>query len=404
MLWKLAWRNIWRNKRRSLIVLVSIVIGMASLIFFDGFSNGMMQQMLSNQISSNISHIQIHKKGFNDNKIIKNILPDRQKVEQILKENAQVKFFSERVITFGLLSSASSSSGIYLYGIKPGAEEKISKIKTSIVEGNYLSDAKRDILIGKKLAEKLNVGLGDKVVAMANTPDGSIGSDVFRVTGIFETFSSEFDRSTIYISEQTAQNMLGIDNETLEFAMIIEDFKKVDEVKANLQLKLGDEYEVLSYKDLLPMIIFSMDIYQESMFIFNLIIGLALIFGIINTMLMSVFERINEFGVLMAMGMKNSRLFFMIVLEAFIIGIVGTIVGLIVGILIHIPLSHSGIDFSLFAEGLESFGVGAIIYPILSLGNLISMIFLIPFISVAGALYPAYRAIKLEPVYAINYV
>jgi len=94
----------------------------------------------------------------------------------------------------------------------------------------------------------------------------------------------------------------------------------------------------------------------------------------------------------------------MIVLEAFIIGIVGTIVGLIVGILIHIPLSHSGIDFSLFAEGLESFGVGAIIYPILSLGNLISMIFLIPFISVAGALYPAYRAIKLEPVYAINYV
>jgi len=385
-------------------VLVSIVIGMAALIFFDGFSNGMMQQMLSNQISSNISHIQIHKKGFNDNKIIKNILPDRQKVEQILKENAQVKFFSERVITFGLLSSASSSSGIYLYGIKPGAEEKISKIKTSIVEGNYLSDAKRDILIGKKLAEKLNVGLGDKVVAMANTPDGSIGSDVFRVTGIFETFSSEFDRSTIYISEQTAQNMLGIDNETLEFAMIIEDFKKVDEVKANLQLKLGDEYEVLSYKDLLPMIIFSMDIYQESMFIFNLIIGLALIFGIINTMLMSVFERINEFGVLMAMGMKNSRLFFMIVLEAFIIGIVGTIVGLIVGILIHIPLSHSGIDFSLFAEGLESFGVGAIIYPILSLGNLISMIFLIPFISVAGALYPAYRAIKLEPVYAINYV
>jgi len=404
MLWKLAWRNIWRNKRRSLIVLVSIVIGMAALIFFDGFSNGMMQQMLSNQISSNISHIQIHKKGFNDNKIIKNILPDRQKVEQILKENAQVKFFSERVITFGLLSSASSSSGIYLYGIKPGAEEKISKIKTSIVEGNYLSDAQRDILIGKKLAEKLNVGLGDKVVAMANTPDGSIGSDVFRVTGIFETFSSEFDRSTIYISEQTAQNMLGIDNETLEFAMRIEDFKKVDEVKANLQLKLGDEYEVLSYKDLLPMIIFSMDIYQESMFIFNLIIGLALIFGIINTMLMSVFERINEFGVLMAMGMKNSRLFFMIVLEAFIIGIVGTIVGLIVGILIHIPLSHSGIDFSLFAEGLESFGVGAIIYPILSLGNLISMIFLIPFISVAGALYPAYRAIKLEPVYAINYV
>ncbi len=404
MLWKLAWRNIWRNKRRSLVVLGSVVVGMAALIFFDGFSNGMMQQMLTNQISSNVSHIQIHKKGFNDNKIIKNTIPDSKKVESALINNPEIKAYSKRVITFGLLSSASSSSGVYIYGVIPDEEANVSKIKTSIVEGNYFGGGKRDVLIGKKLADKLDVEPGDKVVAMANTPDGSIGSDVFRIAGIFETFSSEFDKSTIYIPQSTAQSMLGIGDKAVEFAIITTDYKKVDAVKNNLKTKMGDEYEVLSYKDLLPSLIFSMDIYQESMFIFNLIIGLALIFGIINTMLMSVFERINEFGVLMAIGMKNKRLFLMVVLEAFVIGVIGTIAGLIVGLLIHLPLSYSGINFSVFAAGLESFGIGAVIYPVISIGNVISMIFLIPFIAVIGALYPAYRAIKLEPVYAINYV
>jgi ABC-type antimicrobial peptide transport system permease subunit len=140
------------------------------------------------------------------------------------------------------------------------------------------------------------------------------------------------------------------------------------------------------------------------MIVLDLIIGLALIFGIINVMLMSVFERINEFGVLMSIGMKNSKLFLMIVFEAFIIGVIGTIAGLIIGLLIHYPISITGIDFSVFAEGLDSYGVGAIIYPYLSIENIITMIIIIPFIVVLGAIYPAFRAIRLQPVYAVRYV
>ena len=140
------------------------------------------------------------------------------------------------------------------------------------------------------------------------------------------------------------------------------------------------------------------------MFIVNLIVGLALIFGIINSMLMAVFERINEFGVLMSIGMKNSRLFLMILTEALILGIFGTLIGVGSGILLNIPISDYGIDLSLFAAGLESFGVGAVIYPVLSIENVLITLIMLPFISVLGAVYPAYKAIKLEPVYAIRYV
>ncbi len=404
MLFKLAWRNIWRNKRRSFIVIGSVIVGLIAVILSDGLSNGMLLQMLDNQIRSNISHIQIHKKGFNDNKIIKNYIEDPTEIETAVRKTPGIKAYSERIITFGLLSSANSSAGVFIYGVKPDAEQEVSVISSYIKEGSFLSGGKREIAIGKKLAEKLDVGLGDKVVAMANTPSGSIGSDVFRIAGIFQSASSDYDKVIIYIPIETAQTMLELNDKSNEFAMILNDYKNVASVKTELLTKLGREYEVLSYQDLLPMLIFQMDLYRESMWILNLIIGLALIFGIINTMLMSVFERIQEIGVLMAAGMKSYQIYFMFIFEALIIGTIGTILGIAAGLLIHLPLSFSGIDFSLFSEALESFGVGAVIYPVLSIENLISVLIIIPVIAVAGALYPAYKAVKLEPVYAINYV
>ncbi len=404
MILKLAWRNIWRNKRRSIIVVGSVIVGVVALIIMDGLSSGMLYQMLFNQISSRISHIQIHEKGFNDKKVVQNYIQNYRKIENELKENLSVKAYSKRVITFGLLSSATNSSGVYINGIIPSEEEKITKIKNSIIEGSYLTGKKREIVIGKKLADKLNVGLGNKVVALSNTPDGTIGTDVFRIVGIFETFSSEFDKSSIYIPIGNAQEMLDIGDNIHEIAIITRDYKQASRTKEQLVEVLDDDYEVLTYEDLLPMLIIQIDLYKEMIWITNLIVGLALIFGIINVMLMAVFERVKEFGVLMSIGMKNSKLFLMILIEAFIIGIIGTVFGIIFGVIIHIPLSMIGINLSLFAESLESVGAGAVIYPVLSPENIISIIIMIPFISVVGALYPAYRVIRLEPVRAIRYI
>jgi ABC-type lipoprotein release transport system permease subunit len=424
MLLILAWRNIWRNKRRSLIVISSVVIGLIAIVLTSGLANGMLQQMLFNQINLDISHIQIHKKGFNDNKIVKDFIPDYQKVESVLKNNNEILSYSKRVLVPGILSSADNSSGVMIKGINPGEESKVSVIKNSIIEGKYISTNKHDIIIGKKLAEKLGVSLGDKVVAMTNTLNGNIGSDVFRIVGIFRTANSEYDKRAIYITTKSEDAMLGLDEQNwqnsslpenftedknvperyYEFAVITKDFEKVDLIKKDLEAKLGGDYEVLTYKDLLPMLIYQMEIFKKSMIIINLIIGLALIFGIINSMLMSVFERINEIGVLMAIGMNNSRLYMMIVSEAFILGILGTVAGLTGGLLLDLLLAHSGVNLGLFSAGLEAIGVGSIVYPAVLIGDIISSVLIMPFVAIIGALYPAYRAIKLEPIYAINFV
>ncbi len=266
--------------------------------------------------------------------------------------------------------------------------------------------------MGKSLAEKLDVGLGDKVVAMASTLKGNVGSDVFRIVGLFETFNSEFDKIYAYIPFENAQRMLGLNDNFSEFALLIDNLDNLNQVEADLEEQLNFDaksaskltYEVLTFKELLPLLVMQVDVYKESIFIFYGIIAVAMIFGIVNTMLMSVFERIREFGVLMAIGMKNKRIFVMVILEALFLGVFGTAIGFLVSYLIYIPLSNTGIDLSMFSDSLKSFGVGTTIYPAMTLEGIMNALFIVPLVTVLGAIYPALKAIRLEPMNAIRYV
>ena len=387
-----------------MIVLGSVVVGVISIIFMDALTNGFSQQMLFNQIDINVGHIQIHKNGFMANKNIKSYIPDNQKVEEAIKSTLGIKAVSKRVISFGLLSSASNSAGVYMYGVIPEDEASVSIINKSIISGEFLSGGVREIVIGEKLAEKLGVEVGDKVVGMANRIDGSIGSDVFRVKGIFSTSNSEFDRAYIYINIENIRSMLDLGDKVYEYTITTNDYRDASQIAQQIKNKLNAKYEVLSYKDILPLLIMQIEMSKQQMVVVNLIIGLALIFGIINTMLMTVYERIREIGVLMSIGMKNSKLFSMIVLEAFILGFLGAVIGLVVGSAIVLPLSASGIDLSIFSDGLNALGTGSIIYPVLTFDGIITTIIMIPFITILGAIYPAVKAIRLEPVNAIRYV
>ncbi|MBU1679056.1 MAG: ABC transporter permease [Bacteroidetes bacterium] len=404
MLIKIAWRNIWRNKRRSIIVLSSVIVGIVAAICMDALQNGMLYQMLFNQINLSTSHIQIHKNGFIDNKIVQNTIPDNNAAEQAAIENEHVSFYSKRVITFGLISSANNSSGIFLFGVDPELEKNVSIIISSVVKGKYFETGIREVLIGTTLSEKLQVDIGDKIVCMANMKDGSIGSDVFRVIGIFRSPDSEYNKAYIYVPITDAQNMLELGAEYHELAIITKDYHFAPQAADEIESKLGERFEVLSYDEVLPLLVMQLDMYKEMIYVINFIIGLALIFGIINAMLMAVYERTQEIGVLMAIGMKNGKIVNMIVLEAFLIGLLGTIIGVVLGWVLYKGVLINGIDLSSFAESLDSFGIGAILYPKLSMENLISLLLTIPLISIIGAFYPAYRAVKLQPVTAIRHV
>lgn len=404
MLLTIAWRNIWRNRRRSMIVLISVIVGVAAMMFTDGLSVGMIYQMLDNRIGSHTAHVQVHANGFNDHRVIGKNIEKTRIVEHALEQTPGVRHWSRRVVTYGLLSSALSSSGGLIIGVEPGREPKITSIRESIVEGEYLSGAPHEVVIGRKLAEKLQVGIGGKVVGMASALSGDVGSDLFRVVGIYETVSSEFDKTHMFTTLDNAQSMLELDDRVLEYAVIVDDISRVEEVATDLRRILSADYEVLSYIDLLPLLVAQMEMYDEMMWIVYIIIGLAMIFGIVNTMLMSVFERIQEFGVLMAIGMKNAYVFRMVMIEAFILGVIGTAVGLGLGAVFILATGSVGIDLSMFAESLTAFGAGAIIYPQLTMTTVVNVLIIIPLTALVGALYPAIKATRLQPVTAIRYV
>lgn len=415
MIFKIAWRNIWRNKRRSAIVLVSVIVGVITLIMQDGLSNGMIMQMLNNQIKMGIGHIQIHEKGYNDNKTIKNYIADPSVVENTLNHFLLIKAYSKRVLAQGLINSAYNSSGVTICGIQPELEANMTNIKSSLIEGNYITDKEvpiregsrfktKQIVIGKKLAEKLSVKIGNKISVMTNDPEGNRVSDLYRISGIFKTASSEFDKSIAFIHIENAQELLNLGSGIHEFSILLKNTDSIDEARSNLSRDLGSKFEVLDYKQILPLLLLQIDLYRESLFFINLIFGLALIFGIINVMLMSVFERIPEIGVLMSIGMRNMKIFWMIVAEAFTLGCFGTALGLIVGYAVYLPLSNAGINLSIFEKSLDSFGVGSIIYPVVSIENLINILLFIPFVAILGAIYPAIKAVRFEPVTAIRHV
>ncbi|MDE3057495.1 MAG: ABC transporter permease [Bacteroidota bacterium] len=401
---KIAWRNILRNKRRSLILIISIMIGVIAMILTDAFSVGMMQQMLTNQIGADAGYIQIHKSGYQANPSLKNSIADAGLIRAVLAKEQSSCNVSERLRTLGLVSSASNSAGVAIVGIIPGEEKKVTTIHKYIVKGNYLSENTDEILLSTATAEKLRVELGDKVVIMASRLDGSVGSEACRVAGIFETYDSGFDQTHVYIPLRTAQQMLGVPDRISEFVINPYDTKQTDLIALRLASALPHDDEVLTYKHMLPVLVMQIQVYDETIYIFYAIIAFALLFGIINTMLMAVMERTHEFGVDMAIGMSNKRIFTMILTEAIYLGIIGTAVGIAVSCAIFIPLSHSGWNLATFSESLNSLGIGTTIYPILTASSLINTVLIIPISATIGAMYPALRAMKLQPVEAIRTV
>jgi putative ABC transport system permease protein len=404
MILKLAWRNLWRNRRRSLIVLIAIAIGLISLALTDSIYNGMMIQMFRDQVGSHVGHLQVHRAGFNDNKIVQSWLPDPARVETLLQADSLVSHFSKRVIAFGIVTSASNSSGISLVGIEPERERLVTTIERSVVAGNYLPDGQRAILVSNRMAEKLNVRIGDKLVVMASALDGSVGTDVFRICGLYETSSSEFDRLFVYVPLQFSQQLLGLDDRVMEIAAVLHNPESASQLQNRLRAELGSDFEVLSFAELIPLMMQIITIAQQTMVVYYIIIGIATMFGIVNALLMSVFERTRELGILMATGMKNRSIVAMILMEALLLSLLGTVIGLGTGVGISLLLAKSGIHLAAFAEGLTMFGASSTIYPVVSISGIINGVTVVPAIAVISALYPAARAIRLEPVRAIQYV
>lgn len=407
MIGRIAWRNILRNRRRSIILITSIVVGVLALVLTEGFAVGMLHQMLKNQIGADAGYIQIHRKGYQSDPGLENAMSDPATIRKILEKDSGELNFSERLRVFGLVSSPYNSYGVSIVGIVPREEKKITTIADYIVKGSYLSGEPGEILISASMAEKLHVGVGEKVVIMASRKDGSIGSEACRVSGIYETFNSGFDQSHVYIPIRTAEQMLGTKGVVSEFVVNPIQDDATDTLAAAIRRDISasaapNSFEVLTYKQMLPLLVSQLELYKQALYLISGIIAIALVFGIVDTMLMAVMERTHEFGVSIAIGMSTGKIFSMIMIEALFLAIIGTAIGLAASYGAISALTRSGWDLSMFSASLRSLGIGSIIYPVFDTSAMMQSVLIIPIVTILGAVYPALKAVRLQPVEAVR--
>jgi putative ABC transport system permease protein len=406
MFLKMVWRNVWRNKRRSWIIICAVIVGLAGMLFSLAFTEGMMRQTLVNALGTHVAHLEIHKKGFENKKVINLSIEDPQKIIRAVAEEPGVIAYSPRVVSSGLISSSESSSGISIIGVDPQREPGVTIIKKSVIQGGYLDEeGTYQVLIGQGLAEKLKVGLDDKIVLMAQDLTGDIGSGAYRVKGIFKTASPEFDKYMVYLNLKDSQKLLSLGDRISEVAILIDTPRDPAAIQKSLLAKLDSgEYEVLSWKEIMPIMVSQIEFFDEMMYVFFLVVCIAMGFGIVNTLLMAIMERIREFGIMMSLGVKPRTIFQMVVAESVLLCFSGLVLGNLFTYLLVLYASRKGFDLSIFSKSLETFGIGHLIYPQLTISMVLIGAVTVLGMGVFASLYPGYKAARLRPVEALRHI
>ncbi len=401
---KLAWKNIWRNKTRSSIILCAIIIGVISGTLFTAFYNGMIYQRIEAAIANETSNIQIHSIHYLDNREITDTISEINKIISIIDTSSVVKSYAERIKIPAMINSANNNTGIMLIGVNKEQEKTTTQLWKKVVEGEFLPENKTNsIFIGKKLAEKLKIKLKSKVVLTFQDLNGQLVSGAFRVYGIYYSGNSFFDERMVYAHQSTISNLIGSSGKKVihEIAISTIDDNLTYQYSENLKKKIISA-DIKTWKDIYPEVGMLADYTKYLQLIYMTIIYLALSFGIINTMLMAVMERTREIGMLMAIGMNKTRIFFMINLETILIMTTGTIVGLGFSYLLNEILGQTGINLTAFAQGLNQMGFDAIIYPVLTMREYLHTMILVLIAGFLSSLIPARKALKLSPAEAIR--
>lgn len=397
---KISWRNIWRNKLRSLVVIFSIVFGLLGGIIIIAMSYGLNEERMNNAVDTYLSHIQIHNILFSEDYNIKHTINNLDIIEKAINEDERVVSYSKRIVLNGMLSNSNGSYGIQVKGVDPEEEVKVTNTYEKIIDGEYFK-SKRDntILVGKKLADKLNLNLKSKVVITFQDENYELTSLLYRVEGIFRSGNSRYDEMNVFVKNKSIiKNLPGFKGYH-EMPILLNDIDLRGEVKKDL-IPLSSNNIVEGWDDISKELAYANEMLSAVLYIFMMIILSGLSFGVVNTMLMAILERRKEIGMLMSIGMNRYKIFMMISFETIFLSLIALPFGLLTSYMIVDYYSVVGIDLSIVEAGLENFGVGTRLYfkvPNEEYFNVSLMVFVI---SIFSSVFPSIRALKINPVEA----
>ena len=326
----MAWRNIWRNKTRTLITMLSIMLAFILALFTRSMQKGSYANMISNAVRLSTGYIQIHKKGYWEDKTLnKSIFYDKN-FEHKIEANKNIDKIVPRLESFALVSSGKRTKGSFIVGTLPSRETQLYDYPAKIIEGRYLSDSDSAVVLGYKLARYLNVKVGDKVVLLGQGYHGITAAWEFPVAGLINLPIDNLNKQLVIMALPNAQFYYGAEGRVTSVSLMIKDVDKLNETIVDLSKRLGDNYEVMSWKELNPEMVQAIETDNMGGKIMLAILYLIIGFGVFGTVMMMTLERRKEFAVMVAVGMRKTVLLKMLSWETVIIGIVSSVLGLLI--------------------------------------------------------------------------
>lgn len=402
---RLAWRNLWRNYRRTLIMLGAIAVGVWAMMFMNALLRGMINEMIRTGVEALPGHVQIHHPGYRGDPSVMNSLTLAEQSLAPVLENPGVTAWTSRVRVPAVVSSERESRGVTLVGIDPASEVEISFLSEQVAEGRFLEDvADEGLLIGRSLLEKLDTDLGKRVALLSQDQNNDIADRGFRIVGVYTAELDSIEDAFVFTGRATAQRLLRIGDQVQEVALLGTSFRGSIELAEQLSTTLpataGSAVDIAAWNELDSYLGTLLNVMDGFVLVWIVIVFLALSFGLVNTLVMAVFERVREIGLMLALGMRPRLIVAQIMVESLLLLLLGLGLGNVLAWLTIAPLAD-GIDISMVAEGMEVFGAGAVLYPQLTSGDMLLANSVVIALGLVASLSPAWRASRYEPVQAL---
>ncbi len=401
---RLAWRYLWRNHRRTIVMLGAIAVGAWAMIFMTALTRGMVDQMTLDGISALPGHVQVHHPDYLDDPSINNLLPLSDEELEDRFADGDFVAWSSRVKVPAVITSERESRGVILLGVDPVAERGLTFIDEENIDGRFLeSPDDKGIVIGAKLARTLETEVGKRVVLMSQDPENDIADRGFRVVGLFHASMPAYEDGFVFIGKHAAQKMLRIGSATTEAVFLGDDYRDVESIYDQVVAAVDGSVDVKRWYEVDTFLGTMLEVMDGFVLIWVVVIFLALSFGLVNTLVMAVFERVREIGLMMALGMKPAAILGQIIIESMLLLVVGLAIGDLLAWASIQPIKD-GLDISIVAEGMEMMGASSVLYPKLLLQDVVLANVVVLILGFLASLSPAWRASRYEPVEAITKV
>lgn len=403
MILKLLWRNLWRNSRRTLITIASIAFAVLFAIVMKSFQNGVFNNLIKNVVGYYSGYVQIHQKGYWEEQVLDNCFSLDNSIIKILQENPQIIEIVPRLETFVLISKENSTKGCLLVGTDAIKENKLTQLKSKLINGAYFENNEEAVLLAEGLAKRINARTNDTIVLFGQGFHGAMAAGKYKVKGIVHLASPAMNDAFVYLPLSVAQYYLSAENRLTSLSLGIDKAENKNDITQNIKSTMSDKYEVMPWQEMMPEIANHIKADGFSFYIFSGILYLIIGFGLFGTILMMTIERTYEFGMLIAIGMKKSKLRLILLGETFLIAFLGVILGMLLSLPTVIYLQEKPIRFSgEIAKAYEQFGFEAIFPAEFNLGIFLNQSVIVLFMSVIIGLYPLWFVNNMNPVKAMK--